>query len=555
MSFFRSFLLNNRALIIGLISLILSAALFFLGSLMGYEEFRGGYAVLAVDISVDDRMLNSSLNEELAFSGDVISESNQFVILDNFDSFEVIPLDKYHTRIFSFDPRNDGYAEKLRKVFVDNDKRFFYIPLKAGNWNAITLDKQFASLLGDIPFTAEYFGIGRPLFLFFGMYAAAAVCMLIICLLMKKYHHGVFDIIALVPVLFSLAFFGAPGIVCAALFIALFIMLKEPFSELVSAKSPLKNKLKSINKSGKNRFKLYFKDIIIPYRFYFLITALFAAAFVFIAIFSQLKVFFLLVVFFTAFAVFLFSLKLISLEGGKHRKFIPVMIIKSSLPEFTFPVYMLPFAASAVLTMFFIPYMSGSYVSNYKFDTFIEEQDYLAHLAFQSSFSVRPLGKNAGLQSAPAAELQTGEGGEGTSQSGGPNRSVMPAFFADTDRLPSLKVAKSGHAEKYSDFPPFPGALKDLMHFFHNVNSGEKTNSDSPSGEGLISNRFKDIISLLVLLLFILTGFIFNRNNNNSADKTYSKFKGIFQKFRVKYINWNKTSLYRTARFTVQKDA
>jgi len=94
------------------------------------------------------------------------------------------------------------------------------------------------------------------------------------------------------------------------------------------------------------------------------------------------------------------------------------------------------------------------------------------------------------------------------------------------------------------------------MHFFHNVNSGEKTNSASPPEEGLIPNRFKDIISLLVLLLFILTGFIFNKNNNDSVNKTYSKFKGILQKFRMKYINWNKKSLYNgRMKLTVKRDA
>jgi len=529
MSFFRSLLLNNRHLIIGLTSLLLSAALFFMGTYMGYEEFRGGYAVLSTDISVDDRKINSLLNEEHYFSGDVISESDQFVVFDNFDSFELIPLDKYFTRVLPFDPRNDGYAEKLKSVFVKDGKRFFYISLKAGNWSPSALDKQFASLLGDIPFKAEYFGIGRPLFLFFGMYAAAAVCMLIICLLMKKYHHGVLDIIALVPVLFSLAFFGAPGIVCAALFIALFIMLKEPVCELVSPKSILRNKLKCLKKTKEHRFKLFLKEIIIPYRFYFLITVVFTAAFIMITVFSQLKIFFLLVVFFTALAVFCFSLKLLSLESGKHRKFIPVMIIKRSIPEFTFPVYMLPFAAAAVLTMFFIPYMSGSYVSNYKFDNFIEESDYAEHLAYQSSFSLRPLGKNS---------------------------ADMPVFFTDSDNLPSVKVTKSGHFDRYNEFPSFPGKLKHLMHFFHNVNSGEKADTSALPEDGLIPNRFKDIISLLVLLLFIFTGFIFNRNNNYSVNKTYSKFKGIFQKFSMKYIKRNKTSLYSgRKKLTVKKDA
>jgi len=514
MSFFRSFLLKNRHLFICLISLIVSAALFYVGSLTEYGEFRNGYAVLSTDESVDDRELISLLNDEHVFTGGAVGESSQTVMFDNFDFIESIPLDKYFSRIHSFDPRYDGYAEKLRDVFIKDGKRFVYMPLQAGNWNAVFLDKKFSSLLGDIPFDIDYYGIGRPLFLFFIMYAAASVFLFIICCVKRKSHQGMFKILILIPVFSSLAFFGVSGLVCAGLFAALFIMLKEPLSEFVSSlnKTSFKNKLKS---------RKAVKDIIISHGYYILSLFTFAAAFAVIIIFSQIKVFFVLSVFIAAMLVFFISLKILSLDGGKHRRFSPVMIIKRASPEFIFPVYMIPFAAAALLTFFLVPYMSGSYVSENKFDAFVEERDYRAHLANQASFSGRPLGKSADFL---------------------PEKS---AFFFDADGLPSMKISESSYNEEFDDFPPFPVQLKDLMNFFHKVNSGERTNSVSGK-DGLIENKFKDIISWLVLLIFIFTGFIIKRKNDYSADINFSAFEGIVQKFPIKYINWNKTLVYNS---------
>ena len=58
MFFFRA------VLIIGLVSLLASAGLLFFGSITEYEEFRGGYAVLSTDASVNDRTLVFLLNDQ-----------------------------------------------------------------------------------------------------------------------------------------------------------------------------------------------------------------------------------------------------------------------------------------------------------------------------------------------------------------------------------------------------------------------------------------------------------------------------------------------------------
>ena len=538
---FRSVLLKFRPLLVCLISLTAFAGLFFAGSMIGYEEFRGGYAVLSTDVSVDDRKLNSILNDEYAFAGKAVCESSQIVMLDNFNSMEIVPLDKYYSRIHSFDPRNDGYAGKLKNIFIKDGRRFVYIPVAAGSWNTSSLNKYLASLLGDIHYNVRYYGIGRPLYLFFAMYAAASLLVLIICCVKRKSHNGIFKAAALIPIFSPLAFFGASGLACAALFLALFVLMREPLSDLAS---PGDARLKDITRAASSfpaaygktfkqtRLTAFFKEIVIPslrkslqYRYYALMLFIFAAAFAVIIIFSQLNILFVLAVFAAAFAVFFFTLKILSIDNGKHRKFTPVMIIKRGIPDFAFSVYMLPFAAAVLITIIFTPFMSGSYISNNKFDSFVEEGDYHEHLAFQSSFSTRPIGSSAGF------------------------RADSDGFFFDTDGLPSMKVTASNQSENLHEFPPFPVQLKELMDFFHNVNSGQRTNIGIDITGALVAGRlfsikFAELMSLLVLLLFIGAGFIFKRINDDSLHISFSNFKRIFHKFRMRYINWNKTLLY-----------
>ncbi|MCL2721475.1 MAG: hypothetical protein FWD47_09070 [Treponema sp.] len=522
MSIFRSFLL------ICLISLTAAFGLIFFGSQVGYEEFRGGYAVLTTDASADDKTVLALLEKgEEYFGGSPVSESSQWVLLDEFDSINRIPLDVYFSRVFYFDPRNDGYAQKLKDIFNDGDKRFFYIPLKTGNWNSSLLDRKFNELLEDIHFTIDYFGIGRPLNLFFLAYAAASFIFLIIYLIGKKHDRRKICIITLVPVFFSLSFFGAAGIVCAALFLAFFIMMKEPLDEF-SAVNSASDKYKD--------FKLFYKEIIMPYKLYWILLPLFAAAFFVIIIFSQIKLMFFGVVFAAAIMVFALSFRISSLSKRSHIRFAPVLIIKRRFPKFNFPLFMLPFIAASLFVLFSAPYMSASYDSSKRFENIIQEQDYLDHLQFQLSFSTRKIGSTASY-------------------------AAFPGFFFDTDGLPSMEVnAGANHNINTSEYPPFP--LKQLMDFFHDINSGQKRNT---GGAGGLAEK----LSLIVLLLFFIPYLFIKRNNDNSPKGKLDNLKrmtvknsfvsglsGSSGKVRFMGINWNKKTLYNERnQLRVQKDA
>ena len=509
-------------LLVSVISLAAGLGLIFLGSLMGYDEFRGGikqqlmgYSVLSTDSSFDDRYLRS-LFETGVFGADIVSESSQWVMLNTFDSIRMIPLDEYSSRVFPFDPRDDGYAGKLKNVFIEDEKRFMYFPVKTGTWNSSTLDSEFALHLGDIPFSVEYFGIGRPSYLFFIMYGAASFCVFIICVINRKKHSGILHIITLLPVLASLSFFGAAGIGSAALLLALFIQFMEP--------------LKDFFTSGKNsnEKKSFFKRLILPYRYYYLILPVFIFAFIIIGIFFQLKLLFLLFVFIAAFFVLIFSFYMFSLRehayakvSGIHKRFTPVTIVRRMFPEYIFSFYMLPFTAAGLLTLFLLPFMPGSYLSETQFNIHVSEQDYFDHLEYQAGFSTRQLGTGAG---------------------------IFPNFFFDSDGLPSIETGQNAPLIDYNDYPPFP--LKQLMTFFDDVNSGAWTRPDSGYGE------ITEKLLLLALLLFALPGLII-RNNRHHASKIdtkgFEKFSGIL---RFRGINWNKTLLYNNKSYNqLRKDA
>jgi len=504
MSFFRS------VLPVSLISILTAAGLLFLGSLFGYEDLKSGYAVVKTGVSAGDKYVCSLLESSGDFKGEIVSESSQWVFLDTYDSLEMIPLDSYSSRVFEFDPRNDGYADKLKDIFIKDDSRFFYVPLRAGDSDSLILDKQLNELLSGIPFTVDYYGVGRPLLLFFIIFASASFCMLVICVLKGKKYPEIINVITLIPPLSSLAFFGASGIGCAAVLLALFIFLIDPVNELaISIGSAKGTSARYASKVKAKNLKTIYKNIILPYRFYWLFLPIFIAALACMVVFSQVNPLLLLMVFTVSSAVFYISIKLLALHGKEHRRFTPVMIIRSSFPKFIFPGYILPFAAGVLIALFFSPIVPGSYNSNEKFETIVSENDYHEHIAFQSAFSTSQIGSSSKL---------------------------FPAFYFDTDGLPSMKAVTADQKINFNDYPPFP--LKKLMDFFVSVNNGNKSNT------GAGSAGIAEKISLLVLLLFLIPGLIIRKKDDNSRIINLDVFKRISGKMRPAGINRNKKLVY-----------
>jgi hypothetical protein len=502
MSSIRSFI------ILTLVSLAVVPALIYLGSVTGDNVSTSGYAVLTADkSSIEDRVLNNILSTGLLneyLTGYPVSESSLWFLLDEFDSLNVVPLDYHSRRLLPFDPRNDGYADKLKNIFVRGDKRFVYLPLNTNNNTSVKtapekIERHLKELLADIPFTVDFYGIGKPLKLFFIVFAAAALALavLIIFYHKKKINPGIICLILMLPALSSLAFFGAGGMAAAALFLGFAVVIKEPLKEFIlTLRLPAKNWSIKLN--------MIYKNAVEPYILHFYLLPVFAAAITAVVIFGELKLFFILLVFAAAGFIFYFSVR--ALETGKRdgnrRRFTPIMILKQRFMDFSFSVYMLPFTIAVFFAMLLTPHVSSAYVSGNKFDDLyiINEHDYYAHLAFQTSFSTRRLGLNSYNSS-----------------------STYPCYILNEDGLPSPDYTHfnfldtSGEISSVQEeFPPFP--LSDLMDFFHSVNNSEKIYNAGTTNiynfNMIDLNIRMELILFSILLLFVIPGFLLNKRIN-----------------------------------------
>jgi hypothetical protein len=506
MSSFRS------ALFLCTVTALATAALLFFGSVQGYEKFNGGYAVLKVDTLTEEEHLLELLEAgKNNLTGVPISESTQWVLLDEFGSLQKIPLDKYSQRLLPFDPRNDGYAEKLKKVFESDGKRNIYIPLNTGSWNAAMLDKHFKDLLKDIYFTIDYYGIVKPVYLYFIFYFASSIGLLIICYVKKIPFSYVKNILTLIPVLSPLSFFGACGIVSAGIIFGFFVLMREPFGDLVKLPSLFSG-------ANKKMFGLLYKEILKPYKMYWSVLPVFAASSGIIIVFSQIKLLFLLIVFICSLAMYLFSCKTVVFLYVSRKRFNPILIIKKPFPDFTFSVCMSPFAIFAILVIFVTPYITGKYTSNEKYNIAIDETDYLEHLIYQSAFSISKLGTSI-------TDFQN--------------------YTFDEDGL-LVKQKIIEESINIDGFPSFP--LGHLTNFFNNINDGWRKDTISGTGE------IEDKICISALLILIILGFFIKKENKKSINFTnLNKFNS---NIRYKGINRNKTIMYNSKNeLLIRRDA
>ena len=185
------------------------------------------YAVLTVDASYPDRRIGNMLPPDLAEG--YISESTQWVFLDDFGTLKRISLDEYPDRLEDFDPRNDGYGEKLRSFFVRDGKRLFFIPLAFDNpdWGTIPVsdnwinkkqverfEASLAASLGSIHFSIEFIGYEQPLLCYFLLFILASLGALIL-------SDTPWFTATLLPVLGALVFAGPAGLALGAALIGL----------------------------------------------------------------------------------------------------------------------------------------------------------------------------------------------------------------------------------------------------------------------------------------------------------------------------------------------
>jgi hypothetical protein len=251
-----------------LCSLIIGGGLFFFSLRFLPASGPGrleGYAALGLEAGVPDREAAGAL--EAVLGRPVLSESSQWVLLNSFEGLERVPLEDYGGRLEPFDPRRDGYAEKLSNFFVREGRRWFFIPLDRKLFGPLPvlnpaeqLKKKIAAVLdtlpgpaagvSPLPFSLLMKSQGRsPGFrvLLFGLAWAAAF-------LFPRGSRGSREhredrprgnrrrffsgfpeerrrLLLLAPLMLPLSLWGPPGFAFIALFLFLGSLLAEPLKE------------------------------------------------------------------------------------------------------------------------------------------------------------------------------------------------------------------------------------------------------------------------------------------------------------------------------------
>lgn len=349
-----------------------------------------GYGVLAVDAAYGDREIGALL----ARGGleDFVSESTQWVFLDDFEGLRRIPLDRYGEQIEPFDPRNDGYAEKLRSFFVRGGERFFFIPLSPDfvELRRETLTGQIARSLGDIPYSLVIMGGGsKPVFWFFVLFAAAAAGTLI-------FSGMPLLCAALLPVLAPLLFAGPPGFALSAVLTGLSAILRGPVRDYVISRRY--RYLRFLPEPSRRRV---FRDWLGIFRGQGLLAPVFILAYGTICGMGGIPPILGLFFFCSVGVVFFLFIRAESSRGEspEHIRFVPVAILDFSVNREFFPRTLFPFGLASLLSLFLFPLFSGSSgPPSPEFGPFplVSSADYENHTRFQRSFSVTPLGDRGG---------------------------------------------------------------------------------------------------------------------------------------------------------------
>jgi hypothetical protein len=409
----------------------------------------GGYGALSVDQACPDRTVGAALVS--AGIKTYFSESTQWAYLDDFGELVRVPLDEYSGRLEPFDPRNDGYAEKLRAFFVRDGTRRFFIPLAPLKRDVRkTLTGGLDAALGDIPYTLEFPVPNRPFSRYAVLFAVFGAAVLFSLFL----PGPPFPFLALIPLCAPLVFLGYAGMVLTGLLFAFSGSLVPPLGEFF---------LRFRREGSFSRFRKS-RGLPVSSCCSYFMPLLFAVFYGAVLLAGKIPVPSALLVFLSCCGVTGAVLWAESGRGG-HVRFRPAPIKKPSVTISTFfryfkrncPRAILPWvpAAGLALVLSFLPPEPGMGLPA-EGGPAPDAGDYEAHLVFQRSFSLRPL-EDAGKSEAYPEYLpyfdyyrySIGDDGLVTENLGGAVQAGS-ASYRDSE-------------EFFQEFPPFP--LEDLTAF------------------------------------------------------------------------------------------
>ena len=431
------------SLYIFLYSLIIPAGLLNAGS--GESGAVNKVALIALDENENDLQIR----ESLARIGSFISESSQEIMIDDFGSVRMIPLGSYREEIDARDPRDDGYADKLKSFFTHNGMRYFFLPLDGivpvsliekllPILRVSGLERQIRLLLGDIPFSFAILEKSGSIIPFFLVFIASCVAALLL-------SESKLLFICIVPVLLSLSLGGPSAFAQAALLAGIWELLRLPLGELSAARRY--NRRINDYAGGGLAGAL---ERLAPFR-------------------VNLALAFLLALIYLAYSIMLGFFPLPALAGlaglvlfyflafrakarkSRHVLFTPVLLPPYRAKTFSLFPLLLPFAAGALLSGLF---PGGSFSGKEPLidpDCLVSAADYMDHIAFQNSFSYRSLNVE-GREPALEALKQNG----------------YHRYYLGKDGLIEGNLAGAGW--EMPGYPPFP--LETLMGFLVDYSKG-----------------------------------------------------------------------------------
>jgi hypothetical protein len=327
---------------------------------------------LTLDASFPDRHIRELLAREGIAT--TIGESSQWVFLDDFGRLEQVPLDAYWDRVEPFDPRNDGYAERLQSFFVFKGERRIFIGLQGAPPG---LEARIKAALGDRRYSLSVPAPRRS-------WLAPALLFLAAAALSALLSREIFVALFFLPLWAPLAGLGAAGFSLTAVLAGLSRILREPAREYFVAR----------------RYGTAAGTAMPPAEVWVLSGLLLAAA-ALLGIVGRLPLLTVPAALVLAPLVLCFALWTESCRGGGHIRFTPVPITPlARRPGACSPV-MVPFALAALA----LPALSGVFpgaggsaispsraLTGWKSPLELNGEHYREHAAFQQAFSYTSLG-------------------------------------------------------------------------------------------------------------------------------------------------------------------
>jgi hypothetical protein len=481
----------------------------------GEKQTGAGYAMLVLDEEQDEREIRELLEKHNIKN--YRSESTEWFLLNDFTGIQKIPLDEYPGRLEQYDPRNDGYAEKARAIFVRDGKRRIFIPARElGGFGSAPEEKIRSALEGRRYSSIHFQSVRRSntantiIFIIAALFLVLAAWKISVA---NKEPYQVFYAAFFVPSLALLAGLGAAGFALAALSLGFFEILRKPLLNFLvrgryKRKTPVKFDAASIYELFQfDQFKLLLGEIapekhkIIPL----------AALFFGICIAGGIPALTALcfVLFFSLSFVSMLATEALRGKLSRHIPFTFIPIRSASCQKAKYPTLPVPFLAALVIQIIVSPFTGAGAALSRDFPDFPgldkktalpSESDWERHVETQRNFNVRNLNTASG-DTQNYLHYKLGE--DGLIQNTEIDRSITP------EEAPMAPCIKTAHITAKAGIKAPVAPLGGLVAFIQGA--GE---TDSPAlrpASGAAANRPGSLFAGFFALCLYLP-FVFQRS-------------------------------------------